>query len=606
MPPTHHRTRQLRWTTTAPPAATLRRDGYHVLPFTRVQALVAKARTTGATRSSLGNPAARLLDILAHHPKVAVLGVTLDDAPALHTVYAYLVEPAYRHGCTLLVAADRPLDALDPARYIDPQWRYPWTLERLRHLAARASSPELVAVPAPVNRWRRWWRRLWRQVDTVPLIPTAPRLDPQQRAAALAGDGVVQIIAPAGSGKTTVLIERVRELQRRGTEAGRILCLSFNRDAKVEIATRLQAAGLEGVEVRSFHGLGLRILREEGQLREHVGELDDASLAELCTEYCVPHTVAEAREVISAFKLAAMVTPEEASAAAPDDDPAARLYAAYDHRLRRDRRLDFDDLVAGAVRLLQVDAAVRHRWQHRFERVLVDEYQDIEPAQALLVGLLAAPHDSLFCVGDEDQCIYAWRRATVQRIIELDQVYPGLERHALERNYRCGRRITAASRRLIEHNRMRFRKPLRAGAPQHGTIEVTACPDRRLGARLVARWLGEAAASAVAAGEVAVLARTSRLLAEVQAACEALGVDPDGVELATIHGSKGREWPRVIIYGVDEGQSPHSQALAEGGLEDERRLFYVAMTRAKERLELVCTRGRESRFISEAGVGDGG
>lgn len=74
------------------------------------------------------------------------------------------------------------------------------------------------------------------------------------------------------------------------------------------------------------------------------------------------------------------------------------------------------------------------------------------------------------------------------------------------------------------------------------------------------------------------------------------------MELATIHGSKGREWDRVILYAVDEGQTPHAQALLEGGLEDERRLFYVAMTRAKVRLEILCTEGKESRFLKEAGI----
>jgi DNA helicase-2/ATP-dependent DNA helicase PcrA len=213
------------------------------------------------------------------------------------------------------------------------------------------------------------------------------------------------------------------------------------------------------------------------------------------------------------------------------------------------------------------------------------------------VGLLAAPEDSLFCVGDEDQCIYAWRRATVQRIIELDQVYPGLERHALVRNYRCGRRITEASKRLIEHNRVRFRKPLQAGARQSGQIVVGPCADRAAGAALVAHLISDATAN-----EVVVLARTSRLLAEVAAACDKLSGGRPDVELATIHAAKGREWDRVILYGVDEGQTPHSQARSDEGLEDERRLFYVALTRAKVRLEIICTEGRESRFLREAGV----
>ncbi len=74
------------------------------------------------------------------------------------------------------------------------------------------------------------------------------------------------------------------------------------------------------------------------------------------------------------------------------------------------------------------------------------------------------------------------------------------------------------------------------------------------------------------------------------------------MELATIHASKGREWDRVILFAVDEGQTPHAQAVAEGGLEDERRLFYVALTRAKLRLEIICSLDIESRFLKEAGI----
>ena len=575
-----------------------------VLDYPRIRKRVLASRATGAARSSLGNPAAGVLEVFARHPRVALLGVACASVEDLQIIYGYLVEPAFRSGCTLLLAADRTLGEVEEVR--EPEWRYPWTRERLLHLAARAAEPCSVTVPLPVNRWRRWWRRLTRQVAVA--VVSGSRLDAEQNAAVQAGDGVVQVIAPAGSGKTTVLIERVKELQRRGTPAARILCMSFNRDAKVEIGERLERAGVAGVVVRSFHGMGLAILKAEGRMRRDIGTVDDAELGRMIEEVVAgqivgvePVEVLDARNAISSYKLAAMILPNEALRQAveggPDEQLAARIYERYEAELARRQLLDFDDLVAGTVRLLQTEAEVRARWQDQFERVLVDEYQDIEPSQALLVGILAAPQDSVFCVGDEDQCIYAWRRATVQRIIELDQVYPGLERHALVRNYRCGRRITEASRRLIVHNQVRFKKPLHAGASQKGEIVLGPCVDRAAGAALVAYLISDALP-----GEVVVLARTSRLLAEVVEACAERPEGKPAVELATIHGSKGREWNRVILYGVDEGQTPHRQAEQEGGVEDERRLFYVAMTRAKLRLEIICTAGQESRFLREAGL----
>jgi len=600
------RTRQLIWTTHPPSPARLRREGYHVCRYPTLRDRILACRTAGTRRSGLENPASAILDLFRRKERVAVLDVGCDARQDLPLVYAYLVEPAFRCGCRLLIGADQEGGALEvDGGETEAPWGHPWSRERLGHLLAVGRDPVEVPWPEPVPRWRRWFARLFPRADGD---EAGGPLDPEQMAAVNAGDGVVQIIAPAGSGKTTVLIRRVRELQRRGSAPESILCMSFNRDAAVEIGQRLERAGLKGVHVRSFHAMGLALLREEGHLRDQLGEMADEELEDLVAavfataEGVRTPGLTEARNLISSFKLARMVTPAEARASCDPDDPAARLpadlYAAYEATLEGAGRLDFDDLIARSVRLLQQDRAVRRRWQARFERVLVDEYQDIEPAQALLVGLLAAPQDSLFCVGDEDQCIYAWRRATVRRIIELDQVYPGLERHALVRNYRCGRRIVAASRRLIRHNQVRFRKPLHAGAAQDGWIAAAACRDRSAGAALVAWLISDATGD-----EVAVLARTARLLTEVRAACARLGVDPGRVEMATMHASKGREWDRVIIFGADEGQAPHGASLREREIEAERRLFYVALTRAKRRLEIVCTSGKESRFLKEAGIG---
>jgi len=577
-----------------------------------------QSRTAGASRSSLKNPAAGILSLFRKHAAIAVLDVSCGSLDDFQILYGYLMEPAFQKGCTIMICADKSLREISVLGcnpdFHDGSWRYPWTIERLIDIALRGQQATRVSVPTYANRWRQLLNRLSPPKDQKIQRPQKTRLDQEQMGAVNAGDGVVQIIAPAGSGKTTVLVERVKQLQKRGTPAERILCMSFNRDAMVEIGERLVKAGIEGVTVRSFHGMGVAILKAEGRLRKDIGSIDDSFLEQLillASSLVQPEAgnepehaafkISDARNVISEFKLAAMVDADKALTAAKTgswkDKIAARVFALYEAELARREILDFDDLVAKAVTLLQSDKTIRQRWQQQYDRVLVDEYQDIEPAQALLVGILAAPQDSLFCVGDEDQCIYAWRRATVQRIIELDQVYPGLERHALIRNYRCGRRITHASRRLVQHNRLRFRKPLQSGALIQGTVLTGACPSRQEGADLVAYLISDAAKE-----DTVVLARTSRLLGEVKAACLRRGDNEPRVELATIHAAKGREWDRVILFAVDEGLTPHAQAVAEGGIEDERRLFYVALTRAKERLEVVCTKGVESRFLAEAGL----
>ncbi|MDY0110950.1 MAG: ATP-dependent helicase [Candidatus Krumholzibacteria bacterium] len=633
------------WTTVKPSRAQLRAVGFFVIGGRRFARVVRRAQAAGTVRHTLANPAARWLALFARHPRLAVLDVPCATVADLQRIHGYLVEPAFRRQCTLLLHTDRAFADMRPDEYADPHWRYPWTVERLRYLTALQEVATSIAALAPIApvparlRLPEWLSCLFgaaagvagagaRAAPAATAAPAEPpprplRLDAQQAAAVRAGAGVVQVIAPAGSGKTSVLIERVKELLHRGATASRILCATFNKDARLEIAARLAREGVSGVEVRSFHGLGWTMLRQEKRMRPRIGALGPDVWRRLAHEAMAaePEGVLldpdAAQAAVSTFKLAGMIRPQQAVEHARGQDAAARtaarLYALYEQCLDERRQLDFDDLIATPVALMQDDAALRRRWQDRFDHVLVDEYQDIEPAQALLVGLLAAPQDSLFCVGDEDQCIYAWRRAAVQRVIELDQVYPGLERFPLTRNYRCGAAITAASRRLIEHNRRRFRKPLLAGAQQAGVIRVLPVVDRPAGAELVAASLRSSVR-----GEVAVLARTTELLREVALACARAGVscavpdkistgathDPAAVELATIHAAKGREWNRVILYGIDQGQCPHAQSLAAAsgrdGIEDERRLFYVALTRARCELDIVCTATRPSQFLFEA------
>ena len=201
------------------------------------------------------------------------------------------------------------------------------------------------------------------------------------------------------------------------------------------------------------------------------------------------------------------------------------LYTTYEELQLECDRLDLDDLVAGSLRLLRDRPDVRARWQGRWECVLVDEYQDIEPAQELLVRIVAAPHDQLFCVGDEDQTLYAFRRASVERIIFLDKLYPALERIALETNYRCPGTVVAAAARLIAHNTVRFPKTIvHAPDREHdGEIVLRAVARRIDGAAEVVRTL-----AARERGEIVVLARTSNALRPVALACADAGVKIDG------------------------------------------------------------------------------
>lgn len=236
----------------------------------------------------------------------------------------------------------------------------------------------------------RLYRGSGRPTDGRPVPAATVVLDAEQRRAVEAHDGVVQVIAPAGSGKTAVMIERVRELLRRGTPAERILCTTFNRDARLELQERLRAATLESMGARTFHSIGWWLMREERLTRARGvrGQLSLGQWKRLCAlagreegGWIEP---ADARAAISGVKLALLATPREFRRQADEhaDGPTlARIYELYEQHLADQQVNDFDDLVLVAVRALREDAELRRRWQSRFRHVLVDEYQDIEPGR---------------------------------------------------------------------------------------------------------------------------------------------------------------------------------------------------------------------------------
>ncbi|HEY2055644.1 MAG TPA: ATP-dependent helicase [Solirubrobacterales bacterium] len=505
----------VRWLTTAEEF-----DGFAVVSWPElVEGWIAEARAVGMKRKSLDSAAMDWLDWLDQVDRLAVVDVELGAVDDVADLLGFVVEPATRRGIELVIVADREVEDLDDAEFVEDDFGYPHSLERLRRRLRGIRLPRESPAALP-------------ETDFAP--------DPTQAAAVGAGDGVVQIIAPAGSGKTTVLVERVRELRRRGVPAKAIACLTFNRAAKEEMEARLMAAGVGNVAAYTFHGLGRRILVDAGVLPAKA-DIVTPSLAQWRRLAAIARRTAEdgvwidpavAAEKLSEIKLGLMLSAAEYSAlAAASEDPEqktmAALYEAHEEMLRDHGRkqVDFDDLVLKAVQLLRSDEGVRGGWQTRFQYLLVDEYQDIEPAQELIVRIIAAPHDQLFCVGDEDQTLYAFRRASVERIICLDGLYPGLERVSLGVNYRCPGKVVSASRALIDRNRVRFPKTIdpAPGRDGDGTIALYAFERQAEDTAETAKLL-----KSKERGEVAVLARTTNALRPLALACADLGVPIDG------------------------------------------------------------------------------
>ncbi len=551
------------------------------------------------------------------------------------------------------------------------------------------------------------------------------RLAPDQREAAMAPPGPILCVAPAGSGKTTTLVARVAWLVgSAGADPASIAAITFNTRAAEELRARLDPAlaplGVApgAVRVRTFHALGLEILRDAG-LRPELRSRD-AILRRAC-----PDLDAAARRRLdspfSRLKLDLAVTAEDV-ARDPSPGPVARAFLAYEKELGAVGGIDFDDLVALALRRLGEDAALLARWRSRCAHLLVDEVQDVDASQLRMALLLAAPDNRIFLVGDDDQSIYGWRLADVRRVLGLAGALPGLRRVDLEVNYRCPAPVVAAAVRLVEHNAERFAKRVRPRPDASGRLILAPAPTARdpaaemqIAARAMDGWpadegtrailartrrellpaaalalergipfradgvtllledsrldgilaeaaavpgtiplllcLGTVAAAATRRGSAALagspvagepagrpptdaadlddlgpevppltdllaallawgtayptLAALTTAIGNARERLAALRAAEPRLTLATAHATKGLEFDHVAVIGMSEGRFPSPRALADTGdpiraLEEERRLAYVAWTRARRSLTLAYEPDSPSRFLVEA------
>ncbi|HEX6596703.1 MAG TPA: ATP-dependent DNA helicase UvrD2 [Acidimicrobiales bacterium] len=374
---------------------------------------------------------------------------------------------------------------------------------------------------------------LGRLAVVPPPVPPHADLAPDQLEAVSHGAGPARILAPAGSGKTRVLTERLRHLiVDRGFERQTVLAVAYNKKAQLELEERtvdfrprvqtLNALGL-GVLARSRGGRAPAVL-EEREVRRIVEELVPRQRRRVNTDPLGPYL-----EALSLVRLGlrdpAVVEDER------DDVPG--LAEAFPHFRRHlaDRGVvDFDDQVYGAIEVLLADGPFRRREQASCRHLLVDEFQDLTPAHVLLLRLLAAPGLDVFGVGDDDQVIYGHAGADPSFLVDFDRYYPGAATHALEVNYRCSTGVVDAARHLLDYNRRRVGKVIRPGPSastaalavrRHGPSEgATALAD------VVREWLdgpGRDPAS------VAVLTRVNSMLLAPHVALAEAGVPVDSV-----------------------------------------------------------------------------
>jgi DNA helicase-2/ATP-dependent DNA helicase PcrA len=358
-------------------------------------------------------------------------------------------------------------------------------------------------------------------------------LNDQQKEAVLATDGPVSVLAGAGSGKTRVLTTRIYHLIRQGIAPESILAVTFTnkaaREMKERLATRL---GNEGSLpfVATFHGLGREILQQYGSPLgiPRFFTIFDRDDSERIIKEGLKALDVDPKEIAPRFVMSRIsksksdgVSQQTFSEKSSRDSFRNRIIAdvwkRYEEALKREKALDFDDLIVLPVKLLETYPEVRAMVQRRFSHVHVDEYQDTNALQARFVDLLLTPAKNVFVVGDIDQCVYTWRNATIENLLEFEKTYPDAKTIILEHNYRSTKNIVDAANQIIELNRNRKEKRSVTDNPSGEKIIIHPEDSAEREGRYVAREARARIRAGTAPEEIAVLFRTnfqSRVLEE--------------------------------------------------------------------------------------------
>ncbi len=332
------------------------------------------------------------------------------------------------------------------------------------------------------------------------------RMNPRQQEAVDTLDGPLLLLAGAGTGKTTVIVHRIANLVQHGIPPRAILAVTFTRKAAREMQERISAfigpqrAG--EMTISTFHAFCVKVLRRHiarlgysphfsiGQEGDRIGLVTEimTRLGQVGEGY----DRALWSNRISMAKAACLSPEEVRQEGYPHCQEVAQVYEEYQRRMRQMDRLDFDDLLYLTVKLWEEHPQVREEYQQRYQRIMIDEYQDTNRVQLKLMVMLAGKEGNLAVVGDDDQAIYGWRGAEVENILHFDRLYPRTKVIRLEQNYRSTGVILKAANAVIAHNQERHVKNLWSEKEDGPLIQEVRCEDETDEAKFLVRNIQEA------------------------------------------------------------------------------------------------------------------
>lgn len=308
------------------------------------------------------------------------------------------------------------------------------------------------------------------------------KFNESQNRAAAHRTGPMMVLAGPGSGKTTVITGRTCNLIKQGIPASSILVVTFTKAAAREMKERfLHLMNLHSSQVTfgTFHGVFYGILRHTYHLSGQNILSEDMKmklLRELVDTYCQEtedetdllenlsreiSTVKDGRIDLSHYYSACMA-----------EEVFRKIFEKYQGWMNKNKKLDFDDIMVWTYELLRKRPDILKLWQNKFQYILIDEFQDINPIQYDIIRMLASPRNNLFIVGDDDQSIYRFRGAKPELMLNFPKDYPDAEQVTLDTNYRSTGEIVKKSGILIGENESRFSKKIRTNREDGEKVDV--------------------------------------------------------------------------------------------------------------------------------------
>ena len=424
----------------------------------------------------------------------------------------------------------------------------------------------------------------------------------------------LRILAGAGTGKTRVLTHRIAyQINAVRIEPEHSLCLAFTNKAATEIKNRMATMGEASlVETGTFHSIAYRQIKARWK---DLGIRDEPDLISNQGSYLsrILHknfNHAERNFILAEINWATArrisvddYISEAENAGRVDVVPFVSVVESFQKYIelkRKENFIDYDDIIQLAIRFLAEDANYAEARHWKFKDIFVDEFQDVNPLQFALLQAWLGSGSSLTVVGDPCQAIYSWNGADARFLNDFEQYFPNSQTVILKDNFRSSPEILALSSSILP---MMERLDPKMQSGRLPTIRAEL--DEHEEARSVARLVKELAIGDIDLSDQAVLVRTHAQIPPIVEAFQEQEIKftvasdresgagrDDGVQILTLHAAKGLEWRIVHLCGVEEGFHPIAHANTELALEEERRLFFVGLTRAEEQLHISWARNR--------------